>query len=91
MPLKEKSMNLAAKLKKVADAARGQKGTYSLNIVHADNCPARSTGNIIACTCDFKVTVKRKNSDQTVSAEKQKVSNKLAKRINEKSKKDIKH
>ena len=87
MPLKEKSMNLAAKLKKVADAARGQKGTYSLNIVHADNCPAKNGGNLIQCNCLFKVTVNKKNSE----AEKPQISNKLAKRINEKSKKDIRH
>jgi len=74
MPLKEKSMNLAAKLKKVADAARGQKGTYSLNIVHADNCPARSTGNIIACNCDFKVIVNTLNSDKTVNGKAEKQS-----------------
>jgi len=74
MPLKEKSMNLAAKLKKVADAARGQKGTYSLNIVHADNCPARSTGNIIACNCDFKVIVNKLNSDKTVNGKTEKQS-----------------
>ncbi len=91
MPLKEKRMNLDAKLKKIADAARGQKGTYSLNILHADYCPAKNGGNLIQCNCLFEVTVKRKNSDKTVNAEKQKVSNKLAKRINEKSKKDIRH
>jgi len=84
-------MNLAQKIKKVADATRGMKGFFQAELIHLEGCPARSTGNIIACTCDFKVTVKRKNSDQTVSAEKQKVSNKLAKRINEKSKKDIRH
>ena len=91
MPLKENKMSLDAKLRKIANTARGQKGTYSLNIVHTDNCPAKNGGNLIQCNCLFKVTVKRKNSDQTVSAEKQKVSNKLAKRINEKSKKDISH
>ena len=67
-------MNLAAKLKKVADAARGQKGTYSLNIVHADNCPAKNGGNLIQCNCLFKVTVKRKNSDVTVNGKTDKQS-----------------
>ena len=84
-------MNFAQKLKKVADATEGMKGLFQAELIHKEGCPARSTGNIIACNCDFTVTVKRKNSDQTVSAEKQKVSNKLAKRINEKSKKDISH
>ena len=84
-------MNLQQKIKRVADATKGMKGLYQAVIVHEEGCPARSTGNIIACTCDFTVTVKRKNSDQTVSAEKQLISNKLAKRINEKSKKDIRH
>lgn len=84
-------MNLAQKIQKVALATKGMKGLFQAELIHEEGCPARSTGNIIACNCDFKVTVKRKNSDQTVSAEKQKVSNKLAKRINEKSKKDISH
>jgi len=74
MPLKEKRMNLDAKLKKIADAARGQKGTYSLNILHADYCPAKNGGNLIQCNCLFTVTVKRKNSDQTVSAESKKLA-----------------
>ena len=87
MPLKENKMSLDAKLRKIANTARGQKGTYSLNIVHTDNCPAKNGGNLIQCNCLFKVTVNKKNSE----AEKQKVSNKLAKRINEKSKKDIRH
>jgi len=74
MPLKEKRMNLDAKLKKIADAARGQKGTYSLNILHADYCPAKNGGNLIQCNCLFEVTVKRKNSDQTVSGKTEKQS-----------------
>ena len=84
-------MNLAQKIKKVADATKGMKGLYQAVIVHKEGCPARSTGNIIACNCDFKIIVNKLNSDKTVNAEKQKVSNKLAKRINEKSKKDIRH
>ncbi len=84
-------MNLQQKIKKVADATRGMKGLFQADIIHKEGCPARSTGNIIACNCDFTVTVKRKNSDKTESAEKQQVSNKLAKRINEKSKKDIRY
>ena len=84
-------MNLQQKIKRVADATRGMKGLFQAELIHQEGCPARSTGNIIACTCDFTVIVKRKNSDQTVNAEKQQVSNKLAKRINEKSKKDIRH
>ena len=84
-------MNLAQKIKRVADATRGMKGLFQAELIHLEGCPARSTGNIIACNCDFTVIVNKLNSDQTVSAEKQKVSNKLAKRINEKSKKDIRH
>ena len=84
-------MNLQQKIKKVADATRGMKGLFQAELIHLEGCPARSTGNIIACICDFKVTVNKLNSDKTVNAEKQKVSNKLAKRINEKSKKDIRH
>jgi len=84
-------MNFAQKLKKVADATKGMKGLFQADIIHKEGCPARSTGNIISCNCDFEVIVNKLNSDQTVSAEKQKVSNKLAKRINEKSKKDISH
>ena len=87
MPLKENKMSLDAKLRKIANTARGQKGTYSLNIVHTDNCPAKNGGNLIQCNCLFKVTVNKKNSE----AEKPQISNKLAKRINEKSKKDLKH
>jgi hypothetical protein len=67
------------------------KGLFQAELIHLEGCPARSTGNIIACTCDFKIIVNKLNSDKTVNAEKQKVSNKLAKRINEKSKKDIRH
>ena len=84
-------MNFAQKLKKVADATKGMKGLFQADIIHKEGCPPRSTGNIISCNCDFEVIVNKLNSDQTVSAEKQKVSNKLAKRINEKSKKDISH
>ena len=84
-------MNLQQKIKKVADATKGMKGLYQAVIVHKEGCPARSTGNIISCNCDFEVIVTRKNSDKTMNAEKQQVSNKLAKRINEKSKKDIRH
>jgi len=84
-------MNFAQKLKKVADATKGMNGLFQADIIHKEGCPARSTGNIISCNCDFEVIVNKLNSDQTVSAEKQKVSNKLAKRINEKSKKDISH
>ena len=84
-------MNLAQKIKRVADATRGMKGLFQAELIHLEGCPARSTGNIIACTCDFKIIVNKLNSDKTVNAEKQKVSNKLAKRINEKSKKDIRH
>jgi len=88
---KVKIMNLQQKIKKVADATRGMKGLFQADIIHKEGCPARSTGNIIACICDFKIIVNKLNSDKTVNAEKQKVSNKLAKRINEKSKKDIRH
>jgi hypothetical protein len=88
---KVKIMNLQQKIQKVADATRGMKGLFQADIIHKEGCPARSTENIISCICDFQVIVKRKNSDQTVSAEKQLISNKLAKRINEKSKKDIRH
>ena len=84
-------MNLQQKIKKVADATRGMKGLFQAELIQLEGCPARSTGNIIACTCDFKIIVNKLNSDKTVNAEKQKVSNKLAKRINEKSKKDIRH
>jgi len=80
-------MNLAQKIQRVALATEGMKGLFQAELIHKEGCPARSTGNIIACNCDFTVTVKRKNS----GAEKRQVSNRLAKRINEKSKKDIRH
>lgn len=66
-------MNLAQKIKRVADATKGMKGLYQAVIVHQEGCPARSTGNIIACNCDFKIIVNKLNSDVTVSkkAEKQ--------------------
>ena len=67
-------MNLAQKIKKVADATKGMKGLYQAVIVHKEGCPARSTGNIIACICDFTVIVKRKNSDVTVSGKTEKQS-----------------
>ena len=60
-------MNLAQKIQRVALATEGMKGLFQADIIHKEGCPARSTGNIIACNCDFTVTVKRKNSDQTVS------------------------
>ena len=60
-------MNFAQKLKKVADATKGMKGLFQADIIHKEGCPARSTGNIISCNCDFEVTVKRKNSDKTES------------------------
>ena len=88
---KVKIMNLQQKIKRVADATRGMKGLFQADIIHKEGCPARSTGNIIACNCDFTVIVTRKNSDKTVSGKKPQISNKLAKRINEKSKKDIRH
>ena len=66
-------MNLQQKIKKVADATKGMKGLYQAVIVPQEGCPARSTGNILACTCDFKIIVNKLNSDVTVSkkAEKQ--------------------
>jgi len=67
------------------------KGLFQAEILHKEGCPARSTGNIIACNCDFKVIVNTLNSDKTVNGKKPQISNKLAKRINEKSKKDLKH
>ena len=60
-------MNLQQKIKKVADATRGMKGLYLADIKHREGCPARSTGNIIACNCDFEVIVNKLNSDQTES------------------------
>ena len=67
-------MNLAQKIQKVADATRGMKGLFQAELIHLEGCPARSTGNIIACTCDFTVIVTRKNSDKTVSAKAEKQS-----------------
>ncbi len=78
-------MNLAQKIKKVADATKGMKGLYQAVIVHQEGCPARSTGNIIACNCDFTVIVNKLNSDKTVSAKTEKQSKRdiesLAQRI----------
>ena len=67
-------MNLQQKIKKVADATKGMKGLFQADIIHKEGCPARSTGNIISCICDFEVTVKRKNSDQTVNGKTEKQS-----------------
>ena len=60
-------MNLAQKIQRVALATKGMKGLFQADIIHKEGCPARSTENIISCICDFKVTVKRKNSDKTES------------------------
>jgi len=57
---KVKIMNLQQKIKKVADATKGMKGLYQAVIVHKEGCPARSTGNIIACTCDFSILLSEK-------------------------------
>ena len=57
-------MNLQQKIKRVADATKGMKGLYQAVIVHEEGCPARSTGNIIACICDFTVIVNKLNSDK---------------------------
>ena len=67
-------MNLAQKIKRVADATKGMKGLYQAVIVHQEGCPARSTGNIIACNCDFTVIVNKLNSDKTVSKKTEKQS-----------------
>lgn len=67
-------MNLAQKIKKVADATKGMKGLYQAVIVHKEGCPARSTGNIIACICDFAVTVNKLNRDKTVNGKTDKQS-----------------
>ncbi len=67
-------MNLQQKIKRVADATRGMKGLFQAELIHLEGCPARSTGNIIACNCLFKVTVKRKNSDVTVNGKTDKQS-----------------
>lgn len=78
-------MNLAQKIKKVADATKGMKGLYQAVIVHKEGCPARSTGNIIACNCDFTVIVNKLNSDKTVTGKAEKQSKRdiesLAQRI----------
>jgi len=71
---KVKIMNLQQKIKRVADATRGMKGLFQAELIHLEGCPARSTGNIIACNCLFKVTVKRKNSDVTVNGKTDKQS-----------------
>jgi len=67
-------MNLAQKIKRVADATRGMKGLFQAELIHLEGCPARSTGNIISCNCDFEVIVNKLNSDQTVSAKAEKQS-----------------
>ena len=67
-------MNLAQKIKKVADATKGMKGLFQADIIHKEGCPARSTGNIIACNCDFTVIVNKLNSDKTVSKKTEKQS-----------------
>jgi len=67
-------MNLAQKIKKVADATKGMKGLFQADIIHKEGCPARSTGNIIACICDFKVIVNKLNSDKTVNGKAEKQS-----------------
>ena len=65
-------MNLQQKIKKVADATRGMKGLFQAELIHLEGCPARSTGNIIACNCDFKVIVNTLNSDKTVNGKTEK-------------------
>ncbi len=67
-------MNLQQKIKKVADATRGMKGLFQAELIHLEGCPARSTGNIIACNCDFKVIVNKLNSDKTVTGKTEKQS-----------------
>jgi len=67
-------MNLQQKIKRVADATKGMKGLYQAVIVHEEGCPARSTGNIIACICDFKIIVNKLNSDKTVNGKAEKQS-----------------
>ena len=78
-------MNLAQKIKRVADATKGMKGLFQADIIHKEGCPARSTGNIISCNCDFEVIVNKLNSDQTVSGKTEKQSKRdiesLAQRI----------
>ena len=65
-------MNLQQKIKKVADATKGMKGLFQADIIHKEGCPARSTGNIISCNCDFTVIVNKLNSDKTVSGKTEK-------------------
>ena len=65
-------MNLQQKIKRVADATRGMKGLFQADIIHKEGCPARSTGNIIACNCDFKIIVNKLNSDKTVNGKTEK-------------------
>ena len=67
-------MNLQQKIKRVADATKGMKGLFQADIIHKEGCPARSTGNIIACNCDFKVIVNTLNSDKTVNGKTEKQS-----------------
>ena len=67
-------MNLAQKIKKVADATKGMRGQFQADIIHKEGCPARSTGNIIACNCDFTVIVNKLNSDKTVNGKTDKQS-----------------
>lgn len=58
-------MNLAQKIQRVADAVKGKRGQYQVNIIHKEGCPARSSGNIIQCCCDFIVRVTRnKNTEK---------------------------
>jgi len=67
-------MNLAQKIKRVADATRGMKGLFQAELIHLEGCPARSTGNIISCNCDFEVIVNKLNSDKTVNGKTEKQS-----------------
>jgi len=67
-------MNLQQKIKRVADATRGMKGLFQAELIHLEGCPARSTGNIIACNCLFKVIVNKLNSDKTVNGKAEKQS-----------------
>ena len=67
-------MNLQQKIKRVADATRGMKGLFQAELIHLEGCPARSTGNIIACICDFKIIVNKLNSDKTVNGKTEKQS-----------------
>ena len=67
-------MNLAQKIQKVALATKGMKGLFQAELIHEEGCPARSTGNIIACICDFKIIVNKLNSDKTVNGKAEKQS-----------------